>query len=122
MKQVNSLSLAKIAKPQPEEQSYQAKLRHAIYDGIKESDVAEIVQGIVKRAKNGDEKAVKQFFEYVLGSGVKQATQNNVYVSAPAASEPTSAKPRTAGKIEVMRLRAERGEELFHEKDTGVGE
>lgn len=51
----------------PEEQTYQAKLRAAMSGGVSEADVNEIVKNITAKAKTGDERALKMFFEYVVG-------------------------------------------------------
>jgi hypothetical protein len=68
----------------PEEQCYQAQLRAAVYDGVKESDVKEIVQGIVQRAKEGDASAQKLFFDQILGAKTKptQIVVNNHFTDA----------------------------------------
>jgi nitrogen regulatory protein PII len=60
----------------PDEQTYQAKLRSAIYDGVKEADVSEIIKGIVEKAKSGDPGAQKMFFDYVLGAKTAPTTIN----------------------------------------------
>lgn len=76
----NSLILSEIAGQVPEEQAYQSKLRTAVYDAVGESDVTEIVQGITKRAKEGDAKAIGQFFDYVMGGKQNvKLVQNNYY-------------------------------------------
>jgi hypothetical protein len=51
-----------------------------VFDGVSEQDVKEIVEGIVKRAKEGDKVAIKQVHDYLLGGGVKTAIQNNYYL------------------------------------------
>jgi len=64
------LKISDIEKPPPDdEHSFQAKLRMAIFDGIKEDDVSEVVKQIVRRAKDGDPQALSLFFRYILGSG-----------------------------------------------------
>lgn len=116
------------APPANEVATYQSKLRAAMFDGIAEGDIREIVTGIVKRAKKGDDKAIKLVFDYLLG-GVdggrpNSATQVNVYnesaVDHPSAKKPdrpTLAGRGTRAKVEAMAERAERGEELHHEED-----
>jgi len=67
-----TLSLVEIeGKLIPEEQTYQAKLRAAMAGCVGESDMTDIVKKIVEKAKAGDEKAQKMFFEYI--AGVKSA-------------------------------------------------
>lgn len=51
----------------PEEETYQAKLREAVFNGVNESDVTEVVKSITARAKAGDKQATREFFDYVLG-------------------------------------------------------
>lgn len=55
----------------PEEQTFQARLRQAAYDGVGAQDVTDIVKGITAKAKAGDPAAVKLFFDYVLGQKTK---------------------------------------------------
>lgn len=61
----------------PEEETYQANLRAAVFNGVSETDVKEVVQAIVAKAKAGDTQAQKMMFEYVLGTKTKP-TQINV--------------------------------------------
>lgn len=67
----------------PEEACYQARLRAAVYDGVQETDVTEIVKGIVARAKAGDVHAQKLFFDQILGAKTKptQIVVNNTFSS-----------------------------------------
>ena len=53
-------------------------LREAVFNGISEGDVKEIVQNLVQRAKDGDPQAVRSVFEYVLGgrNAPESITQN----------------------------------------------
>ena len=76
----NSLILSEIGGQLAEEQTYQSKLRQAVFDAVSESDVKDIVEGIVEKAKAGDEKATKMVFDYVLGSSQPVSlTQNNYH-------------------------------------------
>lgn len=64
-----------------EEQTAQAKLRAAIYDGIGEADVAEIVRETVARAKKGDQQSLKWVFDYFLGAQLTPAkVENHLHV------------------------------------------
>lgn len=67
----------------PEEACYQTRLRNAVYDGVNEADVQEIVKGIVTRAKAGDASAQKLFFDQILGAKTKptQIVVNNTFAS-----------------------------------------
>lgn len=81
----NSLSLVAMeGELLPDEQCYQSMLRNAVYDGVKEADVKQIVEGIVKRAKEGDPAAVKLFFDQILGAKTKptQIVVNNHFENA----------------------------------------
>lgn len=111
--------LSKLTPPQNETESFQNKLRLAMYGAITEQDMAEIVKGMVQRAKDGDEKAVRMVFEYLLAGGKtpSQATQINVYPPEKPASNPTRAIRGTGAKIEALASRAMNGEELFHPLD-----
>lgn len=52
----------------PEEFTYAAKLRSAVYNGITEADIADVVKTITRQAKAGDETSIKLLFDYVLGN------------------------------------------------------
>jgi hypothetical protein len=66
-----------------EQQSFQNKLRTAVFGAVAEADVEEVVKGIVSRAKSGDAKAVEQFFNYIMGGSQSvKITQNNYYETA----------------------------------------
>lgn len=71
-KQRGTLSLNAIeGQLMPEEQTYQAKLRAAMAGCVSEADMTDVVKQIVEKAKAGDSKAQKMFFEYI--AGVKNA-------------------------------------------------
>ena len=60
----------------PEEQTFQASLRQAIFNGVTETDVSDVVKQITAKAKAGDTQAQKMFFEYVLGTKNKPSNIN----------------------------------------------
>lgn len=62
----------------PEEQTFQASLRQAIFDGVSASDVSEVVKSIMAKAKAGDVKAQTMMFEYILGTKNKPTAINVV--------------------------------------------
>jgi hypothetical protein len=96
----NSLSLVAMeGEILPEEQCYQAMLRNAVYDGVKEADVTEIVKGIVERAKAGDPAATKLFFDQSLGAKTKPTsiTVNNHFEDAEQAERLTRGGKRSRG-------------------------
>lgn len=94
-----------------EQQTAQAKLRAAVYNGISEQDVKQVVAALVQKAKKGDRTALKFLFEHVLGSGLKTAVQNNYIVERPA---PAAANGRD---LQGMRRRAQSGLPIFDEQD-----
>ena len=104
-------SLINSDSPLAEEQTMQARLRAAVFDGVSEGDVAEVVQGITKRAKDGDPQALKYFFEYVLGGKLapQNATQNNFYLGSDDDEDPEDQLGDAADRLEVMSFRAARG-------------
>lgn len=99
----NTLSLTAIeGQLLPEEETYQAKLREAAFNGITEGDVADVVKQIVTKAKQGDEKAQKLMFDYLLGAKTKP-TQINIHNHYPETS---------AGSIVETAARAELAKRL----------
>jgi len=79
----NTLSLTAIeGQLLPEEETYQASLRAAVFNGISETDVADVVKQIVAKAKGGDSHAQKLFFDYLLGAKTKP-TQINIHNHYP---------------------------------------
>jgi hypothetical protein len=47
------------------------KLRAAAFNAVKEADVTEIMAGLVKKAKEGDQAAAKLVLNYLTGGGAK---------------------------------------------------
>lgn len=100
-----------------EEATWQYKLRAAAFDGITEADVTEIVQGAVRRAKEGDAKAI-DFVMKMLGTDRPIKVTNNLYVDGQRQEgAPTNAMPGSEAKLEEMRRRVTNGEEVFHGRD-----
>lgn len=65
----NAFALSQLESEQlPEHLTYAAKLRAAAAKAVSEQDITEIVQGLVKRAKEGDAKATQFLFDAVLGA------------------------------------------------------
>lgn len=52
----------------PEHMTYAAKLRAAAAKAVSEEAITEIMQNVVKRAKEGDDKAIRFLFDAVLGA------------------------------------------------------
>ena len=76
----NSLILSEIAGQVAEEVTYQSKLQSAVFDGVSEADVKSVVEGIVKRAQDGDARSIEHLFDYVMGAKTPvKITQNNFY-------------------------------------------
>jgi hypothetical protein len=55
--------------------SWQESLRTALYDGVGENDVAEIVRNITAKAKKGDLKAAEFLFRWTIGQQPKVVQQ-----------------------------------------------
>lgn len=83
------------------------KLRGAMFAAVSEQDVRDMMQAIVKDAKNGDAQSRKLILDYVLGGGVRSAIQNNLVISP--------AQPKS--KLDILRERAEREEPLTNFPD-----
>jgi hypothetical protein len=65
----NSFALSQLESDQlPEHLTYAAQLRAAAAKAVSTEDVTTIVQNVVKRAKEGDEKAMRFLFDAVLGA------------------------------------------------------
>jgi hypothetical protein len=81
-------------------------MRQAAMDSIKEEDVKQIVANQVKAAKEGDGKAIRFVFDYLLGgNAMKGATfiQNNFHGEQP--QTPTDERPGSNGKLSKMQKR-----------------
>jgi len=101
-----------------EAQTHQARLRKAVSDAVQDVDVKEVVEGIVKRAKEGDKAAIEQLFKHVLSGGVTTLVQNNYYIDEDP-GKPTKKRPGTNGKIDMLAARAASGGPLFDDQDAG---
>lgn len=84
---------------------WMARMRQAAVDSITETDVKEIVQSQVAKAKQGDPAAIKFVFDQLLGGGMKGATfiQNN-YGESPDA--PLAPNDPPAKQLDKLRSRA----------------
>jgi len=91
----------------PEEQTAQARLRAAVYNGVSERDAKEIVAALVEKAKAGDRVALKFFFEHILGGRPTSAVQNNYYAIAEADPSPEEIVAR-AEELRAKTLAARR--------------
>lgn len=108
----------------PEEETCQAKLRAAVFNGIGEQDVAEVIANLVASAKKGDSKSIELLFKHVLAAppAPQSLVQNNYYGEE---GEKRAAKQRGrlikgqagADRLSVLRARAESGEELFDDAE-----
>jgi len=70
---------------------WQAAMRTAMYDGVTESDIAEIVRSVATRAKKGDLKACEFLFRWTMGQPTVKV-QNAVIMgdmSGPRENDPT---------------------------------
>lgn len=110
-------NLSQLTPVNAEVASWQARLREAMFDGIKEQDVKDIVASLVQRAKDGDAQATRMVFEYLLGGARGASTVNNVQINAPLPASPTRHRGGTRGKLSVLAARAANGEQLFRDDD-----
>ena len=65
-----------VASPASAVKDWQMDLRQAMFDAVTDGDVREIVQGLIKRAKEGDIGATKLLLTYLVGGpsiSVRQA-------------------------------------------------
>lgn len=51
---------------------WQESMRAALYNGVTEADMAEIVKGLVASAKKGDLKAADMLFKWTMGQPAPQ--------------------------------------------------
>lgn len=77
----------------PEEETFQAALRAAMFNGISETDVSDVVKGIVAKAKCGDPQSQKLFFDYLLG-GKTKPTKIEVHNHFPSVEEAARAEKK----------------------------
>lgn len=95
-------------------------MRNAAQKHLTERDVEDIVKGQVDRAKKGDRGAIRFVFDQLMGGAAfKGATfvQNNNYGDLNP-STPTTARPGSAKKIELMRRRVEGGLDVLDPDDA----
>jgi hypothetical protein len=101
--------------------TWMATMRKTVLGCVTEDDVKQIVQNQVKKAKEGDQNAIKFVFGQLLGGDTfKGATfvQNN-YQGGPDPSKPTDITPGTKDKIALMQRRKEAGLPLTNDNDNG---
>lgn len=111
-----SLILSELEGQVSEEMTYQAKLRNAVFNAVTESDVQEVVKGIVKRAKDGDQHAVKNLFDYVMGAGksIHLSQHNHYEAEKPLPTEELDGTPGSPDRIKQLTARAKNGQQLFN--------
>lgn len=73
-------------------------LRAAIFDAVTESDVRDIVRGLVAKAKEGDRAAVQTLFTYCIGP-------NTLLPKAPSAADEPAKAERDRIDRAVLRMR-----------------
>lgn len=100
---------AKVGESESDVTSLSSQLRAAVYDGISQADVADIVKKQVEKAKSGDSQAIRFLFEFVIGKGGDKAKQKeskssqqiiviNSPASSPSSSCPDAPAPLRAGQ------------------------
>ena len=98
--------------------AWQSKLRKAVFDGVSEADIKEIVANQIKAAKAGDRHAIKWVTEYILGGKGPQVSINrSVFVDARRRPKRTDAIQGTPAKVTVLANRAANGRALFNAAD-----
>lgn len=102
--------------------AFMAKLRMAMFNGVTEDDVSDLVKSLMQRAKDGDKEATKLVFEYLLGgkaggppAPTKVVNQTINVTKLPKST--TNALRGSTAKLDVMARRARNGEDLFHPHD-----
>ncbi len=88
-----------------------------MFNAVNESDVTDIVKLQVEKAKEGDTKAIAFVSKFLLGANTPVTfIQENHYHNEIEAQE-MDELPGAKGKIQAMRERAARGQDLHSEHD-----
>ena len=92
----HSLTRAPTSEMIPEELTYQAKLRAAMFDAVNPQDITDIVKNRIAKAKEGDKDALKFVTDYLLGanSGIT-FVQEHHYHAEPDDAPLTIERPKT---------------------------
>lgn len=102
---------------------WMAAIRKAVLDTVTQEDVTDIVRGQIKKAKEGDQAAIKFVFGQLLGGDTfKGATfvQNN-YNTDDRPDKPTKTRAGSGERVEIMRRRLEAGLPLSNGEDGDGG-
>lgn len=89
---------------------WQQAMRTAMYDGVTESDIGEIVRSVVARARKGDLKAAEFLFRWTIGRP-EVKVQNAVFLADPTAARPGDPTPEEIAQktLQIREQRAGRG-------------
>jgi hypothetical protein len=116
------MGLPKRAEPpaRAEFTDWQARMRTAFFEAVSETDMREIVETLVAKAKTGDLGAVRILLSYGIGSPAVKV-RNAVIVQgdglAPLPTAPARVLPGTTEKFDVMARRATNGQPLHDARD-----
>jgi hypothetical protein len=107
----NTLSLKEIdGELVPEEMTYQARIRAAVFDGVTEADAKAVVQKIVEKAKAGDEKAQRMFLDYLAGFGASPTKITVVQNYGSVAEAAEAERARSGAKSRQATPKCRQGE------------
>ena len=81
----------------------QLKLRQAMFDSIKEDDIADIIKKQVEKAKAGDQASLQFVMKYVLGFGQPTTLQQLNIITTDVATAAKMAKTASREHISVRR-------------------
>ncbi len=71
---------------------WQQAMRTALYDGVSEADIGEIIRQVVKKAKAGDLKAADFLFRWTMGQPTVKV-QNAVFMADPTVPRESDPSP-----------------------------
>lgn len=100
--------------------AWMQRMRDAAQKLLTPEVIEEIVGDQIRRARSGDQKAIRFVLDYLAGGqSFKGATfiQNNNYGDGAAATKPTKALPGSDAKIRAMQKRAAAGLPLAQADD-----
>jgi hypothetical protein len=86
---------------------WQQAMRTALYDGVSEGDIGEIVRQVVKKAKAGDLKAAEFLFRWTMGRQ-ELKVQNAVFLADPSGPRESDPSPEEIAQ-KTLQIREARG-------------
>lgn len=76
---------------------WQESMRAALFNGVTEGDMAEIVRGLVASAKKGDMKATDMLFKWTMGQPAPPVVQQVVVMNGDGGTAPIETTARLVG-------------------------